>query len=152
MPYLSYAEKVQEAEEKRAKLTRYLEPFNRPTPTPFPDEDGTQYENRVLSILQDCVPGYEPDKIKVRDFYRDNRELVVNQIYDVAAKEAYRPTKIPDGELRQVTRRDAAGRPSYEYFGSPKTWMRQFMPDTIKKLASIKTETGRGYHIPKLFG
>jgi hypothetical protein len=135
--YQTYAEKVQEVEEKRAKLTRYLEPFNRPTPTPFPDEDGTQYENRVLPILQDCVPGYEPEKIKVRDLHRENRELIVNQIYNAAAAEAHRPTKIPEGEMRQVTRRDAAGRPSYEYFGSPGSWMKDFMPDTVKKVKSI---------------
>jgi hypothetical protein len=146
MPWQSYAEKAKEVQETRAKLQAHLEPFNRDAPTPFTDEDGMQYENRVLPILQKYAPGYE--NVKVDSLYRETRELVVNQIYNAAAAEAYRPTQIPEGELREVTRRDASGRPYYEYFGSPSSWMKS----TVKKLANIKTETDRGYHLNNLFG
>jgi hypothetical protein len=50
----------------------------------------------------------------------------VKQIYNAAQQEAHRPTQIPDGELRQITRRDASGRVSYEFFGSPSAWMNDF--------------------------
>jgi hypothetical protein len=101
MAWQNYAEKEKEVQETRAKLQRYLEPFNRDAPTPFIEEDGRHYEDRVIPILQRHAPGYE----------------------DV------RPTKIPEGELRQVTRRDASGRVSYEFFGSPSAWMNDFSGD-----------------------
>ena len=89
----------------------------------------------VIATLQKFAPGYED--IKVDTLYGTNRELVVNQIYNAAAAEAHRPTKIPDGELRQVTRYDQAGRPSYEFFGSPSAWLKDFaMPK--KRLVGIK--------------
>jgi hypothetical protein len=115
MAWQSYAEKTKEVQETREKLQRHLEPFNRDAPTPFIEEDGRHYEDRVMPTLQKFAPGYE--EVKVDNLYGANRELVVNQIYSAAASEARRPTKIPDGELRQVTRRDASGRVSYEFFG-----------------------------------
>src|SRR5277367_424366 len=124
MAWQSYAEKTKEVQETREKLQRHLEPFNRDAPTPFIEEDGRHYEDRVIPILQRHAPGYED--VRVDSLYGANRELVVNQIYNAAAAEAHRPTKIPDGELRQVTRRDATGRPFYEFAGSPRVWMDHF--------------------------
>jgi hypothetical protein len=51
-----------------------------------------------------------------------------------AAAEAQRPTNIPDGELRQVTSYDAAGRPSYTYFGKCSTWLSDFAAPKKKLL------------------
>src|ERR1700722_18142084 len=124
MAWQNYAEKGKEVQETRAKLQKYLEPFNRDAPTPFIEEDGRHYEDRVLPTLQRFAPGYED--VRVDSLYGANRELVVNQIYNAAAAEAHRPTNIPEGELRQVTRRDATGRVSYEFFGSPSAWMNDF--------------------------
>jgi hypothetical protein len=138
MTWQSYAEKTKDVQETRAKLQKHLEPFNRDAPSPFTDEDGKQYEDRVIPILQKYVPGYED--VKVDSLYGANRELVVNQIYNAAQKEAHRPTKIPEGELKQITRRDAAGRVSYEFFGSPKAWMNNFNGGYIKKVKSIRDE------------
>jgi hypothetical protein len=134
MAWQSYAEKAKEVQDMRAKLQKHLEPFNRDAPTPFTEEDGRQYEDRVIPILQQYAPGYE--NVKVDALYRENRELVVNQIYNAAAAEASRPTKIPEGELRQITRYDQAGRPYYEFFGSPKAWMSDFMAPK-KRVVSI---------------
>jgi hypothetical protein len=134
MAWQSHAEKEKEVQETREKLQRHLEPFNRDAPTPFIEEDGRHYEDRVIPILQKHAPGYE--EVKVDSLYGANRELVVKQIYDAAAKEAHRPTQIPEGELRQVTRRDQAGRVSYEFFGSPSAWMSDFSGDK-KYLKSI---------------
>ena len=134
MAWQSHADKTKEVADMREKIQRHLEPFNRDAPSPFTDEDGKQYEDRVLPTLQKFAPGYE--NIKVDSLYRENRELVVNQIYSAAAAEAQRPTQIPDGELREVTRRDATGRPYYEFFGSPSAWMSMFTGDK-KRLTSI---------------
>jgi hypothetical protein len=57
MAWTSYAEKETETLGKRAKLQQHLDPFNRPTPRPFPDEDATSYENRALPSLQQCLNG-----------------------------------------------------------------------------------------------
>jgi hypothetical protein len=138
MPWQSYAEKTKEVQETRAKLQKYLEPFNRDAPSPFTDEDGRHYEDRVLPTLQQFAPGYED--VRVDSLYGANRELVVNQIYSAAQKEAHHPTKIPDGELRQIARRDASGRVSYEFFGSPKAWMSDFNGGYIKKVKSIRDD------------
>ena len=134
MAYQSYAEKTKEVQETREKLQRHLEPFNRDAPSPFTDENGRQYEDRVIPILQKYSPGYE--EVKVDSLYGANRELVVNQIYNSAAAEAYRPTRIPEGELRQITRRDATGRPYQEFFGSPRAWLDNFSSPK-KMLVSI---------------
>jgi hypothetical protein len=53
-------------------------------------------------------------------------DLLEKQIYDDARQEARRPTTVPDGELRQVTRYDASGRPYYDFFGSPRAWRDNF--------------------------
>jgi hypothetical protein len=135
MAWQSYAEKAKEVQNMREKLQRHLEPFNRDAPTPFIEEDGKQYEDRVIPTLQQFAPGYE--NVKVDALYRENRELVVNQIYKAAASEAYRPTKIPEGELRQITRRDASGRVSYEFFGSPRAWLDNFSAPK-KRLVGIR--------------
>jgi hypothetical protein len=137
MAWQSHAEKEKEVQETREKLQRHLEPFNRNAPTPFMEEDGRHYEDRVIPILQKHAPGYED--VRVDSLYGANRELVVNQIYNAAAAEAHRPTNIPEGELRQVTRRDATGRISYEYFGSPNAWMKDFSGDK-KYLKSIRDD------------
>lgn len=134
MAWQSYAEKAKEVQETREKLQKHLEPFNRDAPTPFLEEDGRHYEDRVIQTLQKFAPGYED--VRVDSLYGANRDLVVNQIYNAAAAEAHRPTKIPEGELRQVTRRDATGRPYHEYFGSPSAWMNDFSGDK-KYLKSI---------------
>jgi hypothetical protein len=141
MPWQSYAEKAKEVQDMRAKLQKHLEPFNRDAPTPFLEEDGRQYEDRVIPTLQQFTPGYE--NVKVDALYRENRELVVKQIYDAAAAEAYRPTKIPEGQLVERTRRDAAGRPSYEYFGSPSAWLDHF---SIPKKRVVSIMDNRNFH------
>jgi hypothetical protein len=135
MARLSTAEKTKEVQETREKLQRYLEPFNRDAPAPFIEEDGRHYEDRVISTLQKYAPGYED--VKVDAPYGANRELVVKRIYNAAQQEAHRPTQIPDGELRQVTRRDASGRVSYEFYGSPSAWMDTFAPPDKWRVRSI---------------
>jgi hypothetical protein len=64
-------------------------------------------------------------------------EHVAQQFLASAAQEAVRPTKVPEGELKQVTRYDQAGRPYYEFFGNPSSWLKDFAGDK-KRLTSIK--------------
>jgi hypothetical protein len=84
MAWQSYAEKEKEVQQTREKLQRHLEPFKRDAPTPFIEEDGRHYEDRVIATLQKFAPGYED--VKVDSLYGANRELVVNQIYNAAAQ------------------------------------------------------------------
>jgi hypothetical protein len=63
-----------------------------------------------------------------------------------AIAEALRPSMVPEGELREVTKTDATGRKIIEWFGSPKTWMSQFANSTKKRLVGIRTETQHGYN------
>jgi hypothetical protein len=144
MAYQSYAEKEADVQERRAKLQAHLEPFSIPTPKPFPEENGDQYEERVLPLLQKQTPGFKD--LKVSDSFGSARKLIVNQIYEAAEREARAPTNIPEGELRQVIRYDATGRPFYEFYGKCNSWMRQFMPDRIARVAKIRNvdeERGR---------
>jgi hypothetical protein len=89
----------------------------------------------VIPTLQKFAPGYED--VRVDSLYGANREPIINQIYNAAQQEARRPTMIPEGELRQITRRDQSGRVSYEFLGSPSAWMDQFSDDK-KYLKSIR--------------
>jgi hypothetical protein len=134
MSWQSPSEQRQEVEERRAKLVAYCEPFNISTPTPFPEENGDQYEDRVISWFKDHVPGFE--NFTPRDLHRENRKIVLDRFYQAASQEAQRPTKIPDGELRQVTRTDQTGRQYFEFFGSPSSWLKDFAGEK-KRLTSI---------------
>jgi hypothetical protein len=52
MSYTSYADKEKEVQEARAQYHETLAMFNRPAPTPFPDESRKQYRERALPILR----------------------------------------------------------------------------------------------------
>jgi hypothetical protein len=52
MAWQSHAEKEKEVQETREKLQRHLEPFNRNAPTPFMEEDGRHYEDRVIQFYK----------------------------------------------------------------------------------------------------
>jgi hypothetical protein len=124
MGYESYAEREKNVQEARAKLDEAIQPFNRAAPRPFTDENAELYRKRTLPMVQQHAPNFQ--NVKVDDARGSAFDLLEKQIYDDARQEAYRPTQIPEGELRQITRRDATGRPFYEFAGSPSAWLKDF--------------------------
>lgn len=134
--YETASEREKNVQEARARLDAALQPFNQSAPRPFIEENRFQYESRTLPLLQKYAPGLEDirsDDIREGPAFEHFR----NQIHERAAQEARRPTQIPDGELREVVRRDATGRPFFEYFGKPSAWLKDFTANK-KKLVGIR--------------
>jgi hypothetical protein len=92
------------------------------------------------------VPGFE--NLKIDEYLREpNFNFIEKQIFEAARHEARHPTRIPDGELREVKTSDVSGRQISEFFGKPSSWMSTFSTGAAnKKLIGIRTETQRGYH------
>jgi hypothetical protein len=65
MSYLSYADKEREVQEARSEYQEILGAFNRPAPTPFPDEGPESYRRRTLPIVQPYAPGFKD--VNLRD-------------------------------------------------------------------------------------
>jgi hypothetical protein len=144
--YKTPTERSQEVVNERTRLQRALDPWNIPAPTPFLEEDKFNYQKRAtLPLLQQHAPG----AVTFKD--SDLREgammdLVVDQLYESATREAQRPTMVPDGELKQIIRRDAAGRPFYEWYGKAASWLREYGPDKKMRLVGIRTRTDHSYN------
>jgi hypothetical protein len=141
MAWESYAEREKNVQEARSKLDEAIQPFNRAAPRPFTDESSDLYRRRTLPLVQPHAPNFQ--NVKVDDARGSAFDLLEKQIYDDARQEAYRPTTVPDGELRQVTRRDQAGRPYLEFYGSPSAWLKDFTGER-KYLTSIRDD--RHFH------
>ena len=74
--------------------------------------------------------------VKTDHLYGSALDHYEQRYFELAAAEASRPTNIPEGTLKEVTKYDATGRPFYEFYGSPSTWMNDFAGDK-KYLKSI---------------
>jgi hypothetical protein len=143
MPYPAYVDKETQIQETRAKYDEALQPFNRNAPRPFPEETHEEYRRRALPILQNYAPGMQ--EVKVHDMRGSAFDMIERQSFEAAHREARSPTNIPEGELKEVRRYDQAGRPFYEFYGKPSTWMDTFSA-TKKKLVGIRMANERGYH------
>jgi len=135
MAYETASEREKNVQEARARLDEVIQPFNRAAPRPFTDENAELYRKRTLPIVQQYAPNFQ--NVKVDDARGSAFDLLERQIYEDAKREVQRPTTVPDGELRELTRRDASGRPYYEYYGSPSAWMRDFTGER-KQCVGIK--------------
>jgi hypothetical protein len=113
--------------------------MHRPTgaPPPLERESETAYRRRLAETLQQHAPNCK--NFNIRHSTGSAFDVLEKQIRQDAEREAQRPTNIPDGELRQVTRYDASGRPFYEYFGSPRVWIDTFAPPK-KRLIGIRDD------------
>jgi hypothetical protein len=118
--------------------------LHRPTgaPPPLERENETAYRRRLAENLQQHAPNCKD--FNIRHSTGSAFDVLEKQIKADVQKEAARPTQIPEGELKQVTKYDQAGRPFYEFFGSPSAWMSQFSAPK-KKLVGIRTQTDKGY-------
>jgi hypothetical protein len=124
MPYETSSEREKNVQEARAKLDEALYSFNRSAPRPFMDENAELYRKRTLPMVQEHAPNFR--NIKVEDARGSAFDLLERQIYEDAHREARHPTQIPEGELREVRRKDASGREMKEFFGSPSAWLSDF--------------------------
>jgi hypothetical protein len=119
-----------------------FKPHNQSAPRYMEGETTESYRKRLATRLQQHAPSLKD--INVRDTRGSAFDLLEKQIYTEARREAHRPTMIPDGELREVTRYDVTGRPFKEFYGRASTWMDDFSTGTKKKLVGVKTD-----HNPK---
>jgi hypothetical protein len=120
-----------------------LKPFNQFAPRYMEGETVDGYRKRLASRVQQHAPSMQ--NINLRESVGTAFNLIEKQIYDEARREAVRPTTIPDGEMRELTKYDATGRPFLEFHGSPKAWINDFANGAKKRLAGIRTESQRGY-------
>jgi hypothetical protein len=95
-------------------------------PPPMERENETAYRRRLAEALQQHAPNCKD--FNIRHSTGSAFDVLERQIKSDAQREARHPTQIPEGELRQVTRYDQAGRPFYEFLGSPRAWMDNFAP------------------------
>jgi hypothetical protein len=127
----------------QAKADDLLRMHNRSARRPLDGETTLSYRRSLASELQEVTPSMK--NINLREAVGTAFDLIEKQIYDEARREAVRPTTIPKGEMRELTKYDATGRPFLEFHGSPKAWLDEFSNGAKRRLVGIKTETQRGY-------
>jgi hypothetical protein len=120
-----------------------LKPFKQFAPRYMEGETVDGYRKRLAGRVEQHAPSLKD--INLRESVGTAFNLIEKQIYDEARREAVRPSNIPDGEMREVTKYDATGRPFLEFHGHPSNWMDQFSNGAKRKLVGIRTETQRGY-------
>jgi hypothetical protein len=110
--------------------------MHRPTgaPPPLERENETAYRRRLAESLQQHAPNCKD--FNIRHSTGSAFDVLERQIKADAQREALHPTQIPEGTLREIKRYDQAGRPFYEYHGSPSAWMSDFSTPR-KKLIGI---------------
>lgn len=119
--------------------------WDRLSQAPFPDEEHETFNRRLVQTLQPAVPGFED--LKIDAYLRDpNFKYVEKQIIEAAKQEARHPTRIPEGQLREVRKLDQSGRPFYEFHGRASSWMSDFgVGAANKRVVGIRTETQKGF-------
>ncbi len=120
-----------------------LRPFKQFAPRYMQGETLAGYQKRLASRVQQHAPSMK--NTNLRELIGSAFNLIEKQIYDEARREVVRPTTIPEGEMRELTKYDATGRPFIEFHGSPKAWISDFANGAKKRLVGIRTETQRGY-------
>ena len=115
----------------------------RSAPRYLEGENPDIYRKRLATMALAYAPGLQ--NIKMDDARGTAFDLIEKEVLNAVASEARHPTMIPEGELREVTRYDAAGRPFIEFFGKPSAWLKQFTTGTRRRLIGIRTETEHGF-------
>jgi hypothetical protein len=126
--------------ERREWKENVFDPSGRPTPTYLDTDNPDHYTKMLMDAARSLVPK-DMQEVEVKDLYGSALKHYRQRFFDSARDEAQRPTNIPEGELRQVTKHDAGGRPFYEFYGSAGAWMKDFGQDK-KRLAGIRTTPG----------
>ena len=114
-----------------------LKPLNIPTPMYIEGEKLDQQRKRIMNKVRPFVSD-ALQQVKTDDVFGTALDHYEKQFMESARSEALRPTKVPEGELREVVSHDQSGRPMYSYFGSPRAWMDHFAAPK-KLLVGINT-------------
>jgi hypothetical protein len=93
------------------------------------------YRKRLMTKAAPFVAA-DLQEVKTDHLYGSALDHYEKRYFESAAAEASRPTNVPEGTLKQVTKYDQAGRPYYEFAGSPSSWMKDFTGEK-KYLKSI---------------
>jgi hypothetical protein len=116
---------------------------NQAAPRWLDGENLETYERRLASRIQPYSPNAKD--INLNHATGSAFEVLRNQIYQDAVKEATHPTQFTSkDELREITKYDQSGRPYKEFFGHPSSWMSMFSTGK-RRLVGIRTETQKGY-------
>jgi hypothetical protein len=120
---------TRDEQRKVDELERWDQSVFRPnkisTPSYFDHESFDGQRKRLMNKAKPLV-SEDLQKVRTDDIFGSALDHVAHQYFESAAAEARRPTKVLEGELREVTRYDQGGRPYYEYYGSPSAWMSNF--------------------------
>jgi hypothetical protein len=128
-------------DQTRRKWDEYVfGPSGRPTPRYLDTDNPDHFRKRMMEAARSLV-SEELQKVRTQDLYGSALDHYENEYLKSARAEAQRPTIVPEGELRQVTKHDAGGRPYYEFYGKASSWMNDFGQGK-KRLAGIRTTTG----------
>jgi hypothetical protein len=84
--------------------------LNVPTPAYIEGESLDHQQKRIIEKIKPFVSD-DLQQVKTNHVFESGLNDLEKRFMESAALEAVRPTKVPDGELKQVTRYDAAGRP-----------------------------------------
>jgi hypothetical protein len=113
-------------------------PRGAPTPDFLERENNDHYRKRLMDRARPFV-ATDLQEVKVDDLYGSALDHYEKRYLESAAAEAQRPTNIPEGQLKRVTKYDQAGRPFYEFYGSPSVWLSDFTGPR-ERLISIKND------------
>lgn len=96
--------------------------FGERAPRPQLGETPAHYERRCVRELKKHSPTWK--EVEIGKAFSDDASfgIVRDQVYREAAATARSPSTVPDGQLRQVTRKEG-GHEIREFHGSPRTWM-----------------------------
>jgi hypothetical protein len=136
-----------EEEQKWKTLEEYDSYYKlngRNAPSWLQGENLNHYDRRLLAGLQSYTSNSQ--NIDVHEAWGSAFPVIKNKILEEVKREVAQPSNIPDGTLKEVTRFDQSGRPYSLFFGKPNSWMRQFMPDRVARVAKIRNvdeERGR---------
>jgi hypothetical protein len=120
MAYSSQTERETLNDETRRRWDEGIfGPSSRPTPRYLDSDNNDHYRKRLMDAARSLVSA-DLQKVETKDLYGSALDHYEQRYFESARAEAQRPTNIPNGELRQVTKKDATGRPFYEFHGSPR--------------------------------
>jgi hypothetical protein len=117
-------------------------PHRMPTPSYIDHESLDGLTKRLINKSRHLV-SEDLQKVKTNDVFGSALDHFAKQFFDSAAQEAVRPSKVPDGSLKEITKYDQSGRPFYEYYGSPKSWLADFSHPRKKLLGIINPDADK---------
>jgi hypothetical protein len=117
-------------------------PRNARAPEFLDKEPIDHYRKRLMTKAAPFVAA-DLQEVKTDHLYGSALDHYEQRYFESAAAETARPTNVPNGTLKQVTKYDATGRPFYEFYGSASAWMNDFGGD--KKYVKSIMDT-RSFH------